>query len=50
MVHPAHLTSWRALAGFLIVFHFAVPFAVLLSRRAKQRGRGWLDRRAALAC
>lgn len=38
---PRTLTSWRWLAWFLIVFHFAVPFAVLLSRRAKQRGM-WL--------
>lgn len=44
---PRTLTSWRALAGFLIVFHFAVPFAVLLSRRAKQR-RAWLAWIAAL--
>ncbi|HEY6453500.1 MAG TPA: hypothetical protein VIX87_12980 [Steroidobacteraceae bacterium] len=38
---PRTLTSWRALAWFLIAFHFAVPFAVLLSRRAKRR-RAWL--------
>jgi hypothetical protein len=38
---PRTLTSWRALAWFLIAFHFAVPFAVLLSRRAKLR-RQWL--------
>lgn len=44
---PRTMTSWRALAGFLILFHFAVPFAVLLSRRAKQR-RAWLASIAAL--
>jgi hypothetical protein len=38
---PRTLTSWRALAIFLIAFHFAVPFAVLLSRRAKRRAL-WL--------
>jgi hypothetical protein len=38
---PRTLTSWRWLAWFLIAFHFAVPFAVLLSRRAKHR-RSWL--------
>jgi len=44
---PRTLTSWRALAIFLIVFHFAVPFAVLLSRRAKRRAL-WLAGIAAL--
>ncbi|MGH8137571.1 MAG: hypothetical protein ACREVV_05170 [Steroidobacteraceae bacterium] len=44
---PRTLTSWRALAWFLIAFHFAVPFAVLLSRRAKQR-KAWLGWIAAL--
>src|ERR1700722_10481078 len=33
---PRTLTSWRVLAWFLIAFHFLVPFAVLLSRRAKR--------------
>ena len=44
---PRTLTSWRALAIFLIAFHFAVPFAVLLSRRAKRRAL-WLAGIAAL--
>jgi hypothetical protein len=44
---PRTLSSWRALAWFLIAFHFAVPFAVLLSRRAKRR-RQWLATVAAL--
>lgn len=44
---PRTLTSWRYLAWFLIAFHFAVPFAVLLSRRAK-RNRGWLAAIAAM--
>jgi hypothetical protein len=35
---PRTRTSWRALAWFLIAFHLLVPFAVLLSRRAK---RNW---------
>jgi hypothetical protein len=39
---PRTLTSWRWLAWFLIVFLFAVPFAVLLSREAKTR-RSWLQ-------
>lgn len=41
---PRTLTSWRVLAWFLIAFHFAVPFAVLLSRRAKERRTclGWI--------
>lgn len=34
---PRTLTSWRYWAWFLIAFHFAVPFFILLSRRAKQR-------------
>lgn len=38
---PRTLTTWRWLAWFLIVCGFAVPFAVLLSRPAKQH-RGWL--------
>lgn len=33
---PRTLTSWRWLAWFLIAFDFAIPFAVLLSRRAKR--------------
>lgn len=44
---PRTLTSWRVLAWLLIAFHFAVPFAVLLSRRAKQHRR-WLGGIAAL--
>jgi hypothetical protein len=44
---PRTLSSWRALAIFLIAFHFAVPFAVLLSRRAKRRTL-WLAGIAAL--
>ena len=44
---PRTLGSWRALALFLIAFHFAVPFAVLLSRRAKRRAL-WLAAIAAL--
>jgi hypothetical protein len=44
---PRTLSSWRWLAGFLVVFYFAVPFAVLLSRRAKRR-RSWLASIAAL--
>ena len=44
---PRTLTSWRGLAWFLIAFHFAVPFAVLLSRRAKRR-RQWLGVVAAM--
>jgi hypothetical protein len=35
---PRTLTSWRMLAWVLITFHLLVPFAVLLSRRAK---RNW---------
>lgn len=31
--------GWSALAVFLIVFHFAVPFLVLLSRGVKRRAR-----------
>jgi len=44
---PRTLTSWHALAWFLIAFHFAVPFAVLLSSRAKRR-RQWLASIAAM--
>lgn len=44
---PRTLTSWRWLAWFLIAFHFALPFAALLSRRAK-RNRAWLTWIAAL--
>ncbi len=44
---PRTLSSWRWLAGLLIALHFAVPFAVLLSRRAKHR-RSWLGCIAAL--
>lgn len=38
---PRTLTSWAWLGRFLIVFHFAVPFFILLSRRAKQ-SRVWM--------
>jgi hypothetical protein len=41
------LTSWRRLAWFLIAFHFAIPFVLLLSREAKRR-RGWLGTIAAM--
>jgi hypothetical protein len=44
---PRTVTTWRLLAWFLIAFHFAVPFTVLLSRRAKRR-RTWLAWIAAL--
>ena len=37
---PRTLTSWRALAFVLIAFHFALPFAILLSRRAKELRAG----------
>jgi len=30
-------TGWRAVGVLLVVFHFAVPFLVLLSRRVKQQ-------------
>jgi hypothetical protein len=33
---PRTLTTWRWLAWFLITFAFAIPFALLLSRRAKR--------------
>lgn len=33
---PRQQTDWRAVVWFLIVFHFAVPFLFLLSRRAKR--------------
>ncbi len=36
---PRAQTSWRALAPALAVFHFGLPFAILLSRAAK-RSRG----------
>jgi len=44
---PRTLTSWRWLAWFLIAFLFVVPFALLLSRRAK-RARAWLGGVSAL--
>jgi hypothetical protein len=44
---PRTTTSWRALAIFLIAFQFAVPFAMLLSRRAKRHAT-WLAAIAAL--
>ena len=33
---PRTLTTWRWFAWFLIAFEFAIPFAMLLSRRAKR--------------
>jgi hypothetical protein len=30
-------TGWRPVAGVLMVFHFAVPFVVLLSRTVKRQ-------------
>ena len=33
---PRLKTGWRWLGAFLVLFHLALPFAVLLSRRAKQ--------------
>ncbi len=44
---PRMLSGWRGLGWFLITFHFAVPFALLLSRRAK-RHRAWLAGIAAM--
>ena len=38
---PRVKTGWRWLGAFLVIFHLALPFAVLLSRQAKQRA-GWL--------
>lgn len=38
---PRLHTSWRWLGVWLVVFHLLLPFAVLLSRRAKQ-SRRWL--------
>lgn len=38
---PRVKTGWRWLGAFLVLFHLALPFAVLLSRQAKQRA-GWL--------
>jgi hypothetical protein len=38
---PRLKTSWSALGVVLVVFHLAVPFAVLLSRQAKHHA-GWL--------
>jgi hypothetical protein len=38
---PRLKTGWRWLGAWLVLFHLALPFAVLLSRRAKQRLR-WL--------
>jgi hypothetical protein len=36
---PRVLTTWRDVALFLVAFHFALPFLVLLSRRAKRAPR-----------
>ncbi|MEI7035328.1 hypothetical protein [Fulvimonas yonginensis] len=38
---PRVRTGWRWLGAFLVVFHLALPFAVLLSRQAKQHA-AWL--------
>jgi hypothetical protein len=38
---PRVETPWRWLGAFLVLFHLALPFAVLLSRHAKQR-TAWL--------
>jgi hypothetical protein len=38
---PRLHTSWRWLGVWLVLFHLVLPFAVLLSRRAKQNRR-WL--------
>lgn len=40
--------GWEWAAGLLIVFHFAVPFALLLSRRMKRTGRTLASIAAAL--
>ncbi|HEV2704131.1 MAG TPA: hypothetical protein VGV09_21080 [Steroidobacteraceae bacterium] len=34
---PRTLTSWQLWTGFLVVFHFCIPFAALLSRWVKRR-------------
>jgi hypothetical protein len=34
---PRVKTGWRWLGAFLVLFHLALPFAVLLSRQVKQR-------------
>lgn len=39
---PRVKTDWRWLGAFLVLFHLALPFAVLLSRQAKQRA-AWLS-------
>jgi len=36
---PRVKTSWHVVALFLVAFHFALPFLVLLSRRAKRAPR-----------
>jgi hypothetical protein len=38
---PRVKTGWRWLGAFLVLFHLALPFAVLLSRQVKQRA-AWL--------
>lgn len=38
---PRVKTGWRWVGAFLVIFHLALPFAVLLSRQAKQR-TAWL--------
>jgi hypothetical protein len=37
-LHRLH-TGWRVLGVFLMVFHFALPFGVLLSRQVKKHGQ-----------
>lgn len=44
---PRTLTTWRILAWLGVALNFALPFVVLLIRRAKRR-RGWLAAMAAL--
>lgn len=44
---PRTLTSWAWLGRFLVTFHFAIPFAILLSRKAK-RSRAWMGAVAAM--
>lgn len=43
---PRLKTSWAWLGALLVVFYFAVPFALLLSRQAKRRAK-WLGAIAA---
>jgi hypothetical protein len=47
---PRTMTSWKALAEFLVAFHFAVPFALLLWRRIKQTRGGLIVVACMLLC